>query len=517
MGYDRMLSKAINVYGQDDERCIVRVSGLAEATGALFERLKEEVSKSGVEAVAIRAGSFGYYDLEPIIAISKPGKPTLLYARATGDVLALVNDYLTADKASSEGAFCTMRDGGIPGILRSSDLPLFSAQHRVALRNCGLIDPEEIDHYIAVAHGYSGLARVLGKDRAEAVEALKSAGLSAAANLQVLSEAGGGENVVVCNAVDASPGSLTARLLLEGDPHGVIEGMLIAAYAAGAGRCIIVADNRWTVGIERMTKALAETGDRGLAGDAILGTSFSCRFEIAQAVPSLIMAEDTALLRFLEGKQPLAVLKPDPGPLSLAGNHCLVETVETFARISGLFQEAGQEGPATRVTTLTGDVSHGYTIEVPVETTIRTLVEDIGGGAAGRALKAIQLGPTGRLLGPENLDLPFGDGSATLEVFDETHCAVEMAEERMTYLQTQSCGKCVFCREGTFQMSDILKSVTAGEGTPRDLELIGELGEAMRTGSICAIGASAANPVLSGMSLFREEYEEHIREKRCKK
>ena len=532
MRYDQILSKARTVCGcQNDDRCMeVRISGSPEQTAALFEQLGDGMRTSGLDGRVIRTGSFGYYDLEPVISIRKPGRPTLLYGKAAPEtVSALLDDYPARGGTTPDGVLC------------SSDLPLFRAQRRIALRNCGLIDPEAIDHYIAVGRGYSGLSRVLATDRAEVIEALRNSGLDSAAGcraadkLQALGEAGGDEKFVTCNALDANPGGRTARLLLEGDPHGVFEGMLIAAYAVGAGRCIIVADSRRTTGIRRITKALEEMKDSGLAGGDILGAGFSCEVEIREATPSLTMGEETALLRLLEGKQAMPDFRPmDSGVLLLSGRPCLVDDIETFAKISAVFQDAPEwrAGPeaekrrGTRVLTLTGDVGHAYTVEVPVETTIRTLVAGIGGGVAtGGRLKAVQFGgPTGSLLGPDSLDLPIGavaeagpdTGSATIEVFDARRCAVEIAEERMAYLQTQSCGKCVFCREGTFQMSDILRSVAAGEGTARDLDLLSELGEAMRTGCVCAIGAAAANPVLSGIKLFREEYEEHIRGKICK-
>ena len=533
MEYDEIFSQAKTARGGcDDIRSVeVRVSGLPEVTSALCEQLGKEVDAGRLEAEVIRAGSFGFYDLEPIVSVSKQGRATVLYAQVAPEAAReLVESYLAEDGRMAGRALCSMGKGQIAGVMSASDLPFFNTQRRVALRNCGLVDPEAIDHYIAACHGYSRLSKLVAKDRAEVAGALKSfeGCCRALGTLQALAEeSDGAEKVVVCNGADASPGGMTARLLLEGDPHAVLDGMLIAACVAGAGRCVVVADSGWTVGIERMRKAIEEAKERGLAGDHILGAGFSCDIEIRQADPSLVLGEDTALLRFLEGRQPLPVMQPaDSGPLSLSGKPCFVESIETFARISGFPWETGGERCETRVVTLTGDVSHGYTVEIPIETTIRTLVEVIGGGvAAGGSLKAVQLGPTGRLLGPESLDLAIavagetgrGTGSATLEVFDGKHCAVEIAEASIAYLQTQSCGKCVFCREGTLQMSDILRSIIAGEGATRDPDLLGKIGEAMRTGCVCAVGAAAADPVLSGITLFRKEYEEHIREKRCRK
>ncbi len=379
-------------------------------------------------------------------------------------------------------------------------------------------------------------------DRAEVMETLRTSRLESGDGsptvdrLYSVQNAEGNEKYVVCNGVDGNPNALTARLLLEGDPHAVLEGMLITAYAVGAGHCIIVADNRWTAGIARITKALEQIRRYGLTGEAILGSSFSCEVEIREAAPSLVAGDETALLRFLEGKQTMPALRPSNDEfLRLLERPCLVDTVETAAKVSALFRDApawfaasGEDAAGgTRILTLSGDVRHAYTVEVPLTTTIGTIVEEIGGGvAAGRYIKAVQIGgPTGSFLGPDELDLSIesvsvdetgsGSWSASIEVFDTERCAVEMTEERMVYLQAQSCGKCVFCREGTLQMADILGSIAGQGGTSQDPDLLRELGEAMRTGCICAVGRTAANPVLSSLKLFRHDYDAHIKGKKC--
>ena len=545
MHFEEILSKAGARYrGPNHDMCAeVRVSGSPDQTAAVLEALKDRSGEGGMNTQVIRAGSFGCYDLEPILSLSKPGRPTLMYHRVTpAEATELVDDYLDNNRVMADRVLCTMGEDGFDSLPRASDLPLFTLQNRVASRNCGIVDPEDIDHYIACAQGYSGLHKAVRMDRADMIEAVRACGLQAIDGCPVadkwlaLYDAEGDEKYVVCNGVDGDPRARTARLLLEGDPHAVLEGMLIAAYAVGAGRCIIAADSRWAEGTKRIAKALDQMRDCGLAGDNILDSGFSCEVEIRQTPPSLVTGEETALLRSLEGKQAMPVFRPpNPEVLRLFEKPCLVDTIEAFARASAVFQNASPRhaglgadmSRGSRIVTLSGDVNHPYTVEVPSGTTIRTLVDAIGGGvAAGRSVKAVQLGgPTGSFLGPDELDLSVesdtilqtgsASSSATIEVFDTGRCAVEMAEEQMACLQTQSCGKCVLCREGTLQMSDILRSVTGREGTPSDLDLVCELGEAMRTGSICAIGRSAANPVLSSVRLFREEYEGHIREKKC--
>jgi len=546
MDFEQILSKARTgrTCPDGDISMTVRVSGAPEQAVAVFKVLKGGVAEGRMKARVFLAGSFGCYDLEPIVSISKQGRPTLLYGKVTpAEVSELVDGYLVNGRMMPDRALCSMGEGGFDAIPRASDLPFFNLQNRIALRNCGLTDPGDIDHYLGCAQGYSGLSKAVQMDPADVIGALQASGLIGsdgcriADKLQALYDAGDDEKYVVCNGVDSDPRSRTARLLLEGDPHAVLEGLLIAAYAVGARRCIIAADSRWAEGIRTTHKALEGMRPYGLAGDNILDSVFSCEVEIRQTAPSLVTGEETALLRFLEGREAMAAFRPPfPEVLRFLGKPGLVDTIETFAKASAIFQNApacfagltADGSRETRIITLSGDVKHPYTVEVPLFTTIRTLVEDIGGGVAvGGHIKAVQLGgPAGSFLGPDALDLPIESasivqtgsamGSTTIEVFDTEHCAVEMTEERMAYLQTQSCGKCVFCREGTLQMSDILRSLVGEGGTPQDLDLLCELGEAMRTGCICAIGWTAANPVLSSIGLFREEYEGHIKEKKCK-
>ncbi len=393
---------------------------------------------------------------------------------------------------------------GSPGAAPSEG-PLFPFEKRIALRNCGRIDPTDINDYIRRGRGYGGLARCLRMNPAAAFA--ETGGNS---EWQAYAEAADNEKYVVCNAVDADPLARTARLLLESDLHAVLEGMLIAAYAVGASRCFVCVADEYRTAIERIDAAIAQMREYSLLGGRILDSEFSAEIEVRPVNRSLVLDEETALLCALEGKPPMPYLRT--GALRLSGKPALIDDAEAFARISAITNGYG-EFPPTRVITVAG--AHQYTVEVPTSTSLRTLVAEIAGG---KDVKAVQFGgPAGTFYDEKSLDTLIGDmdGSGTLKLFNANSCAVEMARNAATYLQEQSCGKCVFCRESTYQMSIILKDIAEGRGKPSDLDLLVELGEAMKSGSICDLGSRAADPVLSSIRLFRSEFESHITQKRC--
>lgn len=539
MLFDEILNQARASRGGLSDSPWVRVSGGGDAASGVAEALERAPGEGGTGARVVRAGSFGCGDLEPLLTVWRPGGPAVLYARVgAAEASELAADYLKNGEARPDRALCTMGEGGITGVARAGDLPLFGVQSRVALRNCGLSDPEGLDRYVAWAHGYSGLSRALRTDGAGVIDALRpfglpgSGGCGLADTLEVLRGAGGDGKHLVCDAVDGDPPAPVSRLLLEGDPHAVLEGMLIAAYAMGACRAILCMDTASSAAAARVARALEEMGRAGLAGANILGSSFSCDVEIRQTAASLVAGEETALLRFLEGRQAMPAVRPEGDALRLFGKPSLVAAPETLSKLAALFQDkaaakAADAAAGTRIVALSGDVVRRCIVEVPLETTVRALVEGAGGGVAtGRSVKAIGIGsPIARLLGPGDMDLVIGseplahacpgERPVVIEVFDTDRCAVELADEQMAFLQTQTCGKCVFCREGILQMADILHSIVAGEGNREDLDLLASLGGAMETGSICFVGKTAAATVLGGLGLSREEYDAHIKDKRC--
>lgn len=513
-------------------------------TAAIFNSVQAETNKHGIKASVITTGSFGYYDLEPILSISKPGQPAILYKNVDQEIASsLISDFFIHDNQRPDIALCSIGSNKIDNIPSSSELPLFHLQNRIALRNCGYIDPENINHYIQRG-GYSGLSKALQMSQNKLIEELRKSGLrgrGGASHLtadkwSICRDAEGTEKYVICNAVDADPQALTARLLLESDPHSILEGMLIGAYAVGASHCVVYLDAGYDIAISKLRKALEQMREYSLLGNNILDSTFSPEIELREVTASLVSGEETAILRFMEGKQAMPYIHMSyPAVNEFNGKPTLINNLETLSNVSAIFQNSTEwysasgtaKSKGNKVITLSGDITHQYTVEVPLGTTLLSIVENIGGGVPdGKSIKAVQFGgPTGSFFAVDSLDVPvdyesieqLGSivGSGTVRVFDSDSCAVEMTRDVTSYIHTQSCGKCVFCREGSLQISDILQDIAEYKGKPQDLDLLLELGEVMKTSCICRIGETAPNPVLSSIKLFRSDYDTHIHEKRC--
>ncbi len=538
MKFEEIYAKAESEcdYLKDCLKIYIGSSSENPSAEAVFHSLQSVINNQGTKAEIIKTGSFGYYGLEPLVSIQRIDGFSILYNNLTPETASgLVRDCLTNGDPRPETALC---------IPLSSDLPLFNLQNRIALRNCGKIDPENINHYILRGRGYGGFSRALTMSPLKVIEELKRSGLrgrggagfNTADKWKACKDAVGSEKYVICNALDSDPRSRTARLISESDPHSALEGILIAALSVGASRCIVCVNDDCDISIKRLNRALEQMRECNLLGKEILDTSFSCEIDIRAVPTSLVSGEETALLQFLEGKQAMPYIRPPyPAVNGLAGLPTLVNNIETLSHVAAIFQRGPEwysgfgtgKSKGTKVITLSGGAVNRYTIEVELGTTIRCIVRDIGGGVhEGKNIKAIQLGgPTGAYFAADDLDVPFDYetlekeesmvGSGTIEVLADTSCAVETCRDLMAYIHGQSCGKCVFCREGTYQMADILKDISDNKGSPRDTDLLIELGEAMKMGCICGLGRTAPNPVLSSIRLFRQEYDVHIKEKRC--
>jgi NADH:ubiquinone oxidoreductase subunit F (NADH-binding) len=549
MNFEEVYTKAESECAYlSDKSCIkIFIGSSINKSGAasVFNSFQAEIDRHNINARVITTGSFGYYDLEPVVLIEKPGQATILYNNVTPEIASgLVEDYLAKDNPRPDLALCCIGSEKTKNIPHLSDLPLFNLQKRISLRNCGFIDPENINHYILKGKGYSGLKKALQMNQQDAIEESKKSGLrgrggagfSTAEKWKVCRDAGESEKYVICNAVDSDPRAHTARLLLESDPHSVLEGMLISAYAVGASRCIVYANNENSLGIKRLKKALEQMREHSLLGQNILDSTFHSEIEIKEVERSFVSGEETALLRCMEEKQVMPYVRPPyPAINGFRNKPTLINHVETFSNVSAIFQNDSQwysgfgteQSKGAKVMTLSGNAAHQYTVEVPFGTTLRSIVKDIGGGVSeGKTIKAVQLGgPTGSFLPADSLDIRVDYetmkeagsiiGSGTVEVFDNDSCAVEMTKDILSYIQAQSCGKCVFCREGSYQMADILKDISEHMGKPQDLDLLIDLGEKMKIGCICGLGRAAPNPVLSSIKFFRNEYDIHIKEKRC--
>ena len=414
--------------------------------------------KRSLEARVFRAGSMGYYNLEPMLLIEKPGRAGgIMYASVTPEAApGLVEDYLARGSARPETALGSFGGESLDSIPRVSEIPLFNLQNRLALRNCGYIDPMNIDHYIVRGKGYAGLARAIRMGPAEVIGALRRSGLrdrdgegrGTADKWQDGRNAAGSDKYIVCNAVDADPRSLTARLLLGSDPHVVLEGLLIGAYAVGAARCFICVDSEDRPGLEMLGKALQQMGRYNLLGRGILSSDFSVEIEIREVAAGLVAGEETALLRALEGKQALPCLPTGPAAQpGYKGCPAVVNDIETLANVSGIFQNGPEwlsgagagESHGTKIVTVT-DGEKKLTVEVPFGTTLRTLVTDIGGH---REVEAVQFGgATGAFFTAAGLDVPItyeamkkagsDIGPGTAVIVGGGTCPVAMAREAVS-------------------------------------------------------------------------------------
>jgi NADH-quinone oxidoreductase subunit F len=494
--------------------------------------LRSAAGRTGLNCGVVRTGSFGLYDLEPIVALEKPGCPAILYGNVTPDLVDdLVHDWADG-KPGKVKALCCIGNSEREAHCapRASSPQLFALQNRIVLRNCGWIDPEDINHYVLRGQGYAGLSKTLRMKPAELIEeqiplALmcgRGPGGSTADKWKHFAASKGGDKCLICNAIDSDPRSLASRLLLESDPHSVLEGMLICAYAAGATSCFILVEENLIAG-RRLRKALDQMSAHNLLGSNILDTEFCAEIKIEEMPESLTTGYRIELFRCLEEKQPLPHVHPGwPAAGELIGKTVFTASPEAMSRLSAIFRNDAMECSESRVVTLSGSVAHKCTVEVSPEMTVRGIIENFGGGASnGKAIKAIQIGgPAGRFIGPDALDLSIGCAgrdepssctySSSVEVFSADTKIVDAAKDIMAYLQTQSCGKCVFCREGCLQLLTILEDISENRCRPQDLDLLIELGEEMLNACLCDFGRAAPNPILSSIRLFNSEYEKRF-------
>ena len=429
-------------------------------------------------------------------------------------------------------------------VFKSEDINFYAKQTRTALVNCGHINAECIDEAIAV-RGYEALSNILKENNPDAViqEILDSglkgrggAGFPTGLKWKFTAANKGGKSYVVCNGDEGDPGAFMDRSVMEGDPHKLLEGMAIAAFAIGADEGYIYVRAEYPLAIQRLRKAIADAEERHYLGKNIMGTNFSFTLHIKEGAGAFVCGEESALLASIEGERGMPRPKPPfPANKGLFGRPTLINNVETLANVPLImlkgakwFASMGTESAkGTKTFALTGEVNNTGLIEVPMGTTLREIVFDIGGGIRnGKKFKAVQIGgPSGGCLTEEHLDLPMDYeslakagamvGSGGLVVMNEDTCIVEVARFFMNFTQNESCGKCVPCREGTKNMLKILEKIVRGEGTMEDLDKLEDLAHAVKDGSLCGLGKTAPNPVLSTLKYFRDEYIAHIKDKKC--
>ena len=429
-------------------------------------------------------------------------------------------------------------------IFRNEDIEFYSKQTRTSLCNCGNINPEELDEALCVG-GYEALARVLEEQTPEEViKTITDSGLRGRGGggfptgrkWQFTAMAQNDKKYVVCNGDEGDPGAFMDRSIMEGDPHKLIEGMAIAAYAIGADEGYIYVRAEYPMAIKRLRIAIKEAEERGYLGENILGSNMNLTIHIKEGAGAFVCGEETALLASIEGERGMPRPKPPfPANKGLFGKPTLINNVETFANVPLIIKNGAQwfrsfgteKSAGTKTFALTGEVNNTGLIEVPMGTTLREIIFEIGGGIRnGKKFKAAQIGgPSGGCLTEEHLDLPMDYdsliqagamvGSGGLVVMNEDTCIVEVARFFMNFTQNESCGKCVPCREGTKNMLKILERIVKGKGEMKDIETLEELAVAVKDGSLCGLGKTAPNPVLSTLKYFKDEYIAHIKDKRC--
>jgi NADH:ubiquinone oxidoreductase subunit F (NADH-binding)/(2Fe-2S) ferredoxin/Pyruvate/2-oxoacid:ferredoxin oxidoreductase delta subunit len=434
--------------------------------------------------------------------------------------------------------------GAADAIPKMSDIPFFAKQRLVALANKGIIDPENIDEYIA-RDGYKALGKALPGMTPEAViEEIKAAGLRGrggggfptAVKWQACRGAAGDEKYVICDGDEGDPGAFMDRSIIESDPHAVIEGMLIGAHAIGAREGFIYIHNEYPLAVSRMIRALEQAEAYGLLGDDIFGTGFSFRISVNREAGAFVCGEETSLINSLEGIMPEPRVRPPyPTVSGYRGRPTNINNVETWVNVPPIIRNGAawyagigtESSKGTKVFSLVGKIRNTGLVEVPMGITLREIVFDIGGGIPdGKAYEAVQTGgPSGGCLPAEMLDLRVDYesltgagsimGSGGMIVMAEDTCMVELARYFLSFTQDESCGKCTPCREGTRHMRAILEDITRGRGREGDIELLEAMGRKVKDTSLCGLGGTAPNPVLTTIRYFRGEYEAHIRERRC--
>ncbi|RJX24167.1 MAG: NADH-quinone oxidoreductase subunit NuoF [Dethiobacter sp.] len=517
-----------------------RASGALDVMAAIEDKLREQ----GRDAIVRQVGCIGKCHSEVLVDIIKPGRPRITYGHITPELAKqLVEDYLVNDNPRTDLAVCAA-SGEETDIPCADELPDSKHQIRVVMCNCGHIDPGSIDDYLA-QDGYMGLAKALEMTPQEIIEVLKQSGLRgrggagfpAGRKWESCLKAKSDQKYVICNADEGDPGAFMDRSVLEGDPYSVIEGMAIAGYAIGASKGYVYVRAEYPLAIRQLRLAIQQAKEKNLLGKNILGSGFDFELEIFQGAGAFVCGESTALVLSIEGRRGMP--KPLPRPRTteegLWGKPTLLNNVKTFACVAQIihrgaewFKSIGTEKcPGTAVFALTGKVNKSGLIEVPMGIQLKKIIYEIGGGVAGgREFKAVQTGgPSGGCLPADLLDLPVDFdsltaagsmmGSGGMVVMDDSTCMVDVARYFLEFTLEESCGQCTPCRVGTEQMLKILHDICEGKGREEDIDLLVEMGKAIIDGSICGLGQSAPNPVLSTIRYFRDEYEAHIREKRC--
>ena len=507
--------------------------GLAAGAGAVYSALEAKLNPEIAAELSI-TGCIGICYLEPIVDVYAPNGELYRCVQVSPE------DADTIIEAAKTGNFGLLSDI----VIKEEDAQFLSKQTRIALRHCGIINPDEIDAYTA-DDGYQALKKVLTSMTPEQViEEIKISGLGGRGGAgfptwfkwNAARQSAGEEKYLICNADEGDPGAFMDRAVIESDPHNLIEGMLIGAYAIGAKEAVVYVRAEYPLAIVRLTNAIRQAEEKGYLGENILGTGFSCKMRIKAGAGAFVCGEETALIESLEGNRGMPRLKP---PFPAQAGYWLkpsnINNVETFANIAWIINNGGaafsamgtENSKGTKVFAVTGKVKRSGLVEIPMGKTLRDVIFDIAGGIRdGHEFKAVQMGgPSGGCIPAHLLDTVIDYralgatgaimGSGGMVVMDETTCMVGIAKFFLEFTTKESCGKCVHCRIGTKRLSEILNRIVSGQGREGDVELLEELCTTIKDGALCGLGQTAPNPVLTTIRYFRNEYDAHIRDKKC--
>lgn len=507
--------------------------GIAAGAKEVYEKLRREVDDKNYPITLKKVGCVGMCHNEPLIEVEGVDGGTVTYGNLEeGDVDSILECLFSEDQNYEEKL--------IPG---KDDYDYFSKQKKIVLKNSGIIDPEEIDEYID-REGYSALKKAVDLEEEEVIDLIKDsnlrgrggAGFPTGVKWGFARASEANEKYIICNADEGDPGAFMDRSIIEGDPHALLEGMVIGAYAIGASKGYIYCRAEYPLALKRLDIAIDQAYEKGFLGEDILGSGFSFDIEISQGAGAFVCGEETALMGSIEGKRGMPTPRPPyPAQSGLFEQPTNINNVETFANVPWIIRNGpkkysrigSEESGGTKVFALAGKIKRGGLVEVPIGTSLEEIIFEIGDGIEeDRDFKAVQLGgPSGGCLPEEQLDTPVDYetlteagaimGSGGMVVMDESDCMVDVARYFLDFTQEESCGKCTFCRVGTKRMLEILERISSGEGEKEDIEKLKSLAPKIQDYSLCGLGQTAPNPVLTTLRYFEEEYLEHIENKNC--
>jgi NADH-quinone oxidoreductase subunit F len=520
--------------------------GIAAGGNKVMETIKSEVASKGLDIDIDFTSCIGMCFAEPVVEVSLPGQSSVIYGGVFPESVAkLIDGHLVAKTPVTEMAQIQIPGEASPyeGIPVMDKSGYYAKQLRSVTSRLGRTNPESIEDYIATG-GYAAIEKAISMDRLDIINEVKKSGLRGrggggfptGTKWQFVHDAAGSKKYIVCNADEGDPGAFMDRSVLEGDPHAVLEGMMVAGYAIGADEGIIYCRAEYPLAIKRLNLAIEKAEELGLMGENIMGSGFNFKIRIKAGAGAFVCGEETALLNSIEGKRGMPRVRPPfPAHKGLWQKPTCLNNVETFANIPFIIRNGGdwyaamgtEKSKGSKVFCLTGKINQTGLCEVPMGITMGEILNDIAGGIlGGKKFKAVQSGgPSGGCLPTDKLDLPIDYdslisagammGSGGLVFMDEETCMVDVAKFFLNFTQLESCGKCTPCREGTKRLLEILERICVGAGVPEDIETLERLAKVIKSSALCALGQTAPNPVMTTLRYFRDEYEAHIIDKKC--